>query len=59
MSFTMSMIMSFVITLFNLRGLWTVNLWVQAWALAFVVAFPLVQILAPFGQRLVGRFTQT
>lgn len=58
MSGTMSMIMSLVITLFNLRADWTASHWLHAWALAFVVAFPLIMILAPLGQRLVGRFTQ-
>ncbi len=58
MSLTMSMIMSCVITLFNLRSAWTVEIWMQAWVLAFVVAFPLVLLLAPIGQKLVGRFTQ-
>ncbi|MGH8529322.1 MAG: DUF2798 domain-containing protein [Nevskiales bacterium] len=59
MAFMITMIMSFVITLFNLRAAWTLGHWLQAWALVFVIAFPLILVLAPIGQKLVGRFTQS
>lgn len=55
MSGSMSLIMSLVITLYNLRSTWTVLHWMQAWVLAFSIAFPLVLLLAPIGQRLVAK----
>lgn len=59
MAFNMSGVMSLVITLFNLRAGWTISHWaLHAWPLAFAVAFPLILILAPIGQKLVARLTQ-
>lgn len=57
MATSMSMVMSLVITLFNLRSHWDVQHWLHAWLLAFGVAFPLILILAPLGQKLVARLT--
>lgn len=60
MAGNMSMLMSLVITLFNLRSTWTFNHWaLHAWPLAFSVAFPLILILAPVGQRLAARLTES
>jgi len=55
MALTMSCIMSFVITLFNLG--WVdgiLQIWLKAWAFAFVVAFPTIMIVGPFVRKVVS-----
>lgn len=55
MALQMSLIISAVITYVNVGGGAFPWPWVKVWALAFMVAFPLVLILAPLNQRLVAR----
>ncbi|MCU4674558.1 DUF2798 domain-containing protein [Catenovulum sp. 2E275] len=55
MALTMSCIMSFVITLFNLGWINGVLLiWLKAWAFAFCVAFPTILLVTPFVRKIVG-----
>lgn len=55
MAFFMSCIMSLVITLFNVGLVDHVgSIWLRAWAFAFVVAFPVITVVAPFVRRLVA-----
>ena len=58
MSFTMSMLMSAMVTLLNLGSAGFPDRWLRAWGIAFCVALPLVLILAPIGRRLVARITE-
>jgi hypothetical protein len=54
MSLLMSGIMSGCITIFNLgwiADLW--QIWLQAWAGAFVIAFPTIVLITPLVRRLV------
>lgn len=54
MALLMSCLMSFVITLFNVGLIDNVlQIWLKAWAFAFVVAFPAVILVAPVVHRLV------
>lgn len=54
MALIMSCIMSFVISVFNvgLHGQ-IVQVWLKAWAFAFVVAFPTIMVVAPIVKTLV------
>ncbi|WP_022964375.1 DUF2798 domain-containing protein [Halopseudomonas pelagia] len=55
MALIMSGIMSMVITLFNIGlvdGIWAI--WVKAWMLAFVVAFPTITLVLPMVRYLVS-----
>ncbi|MEZ5530485.1 MAG: DUF2798 domain-containing protein [Porticoccaceae bacterium] len=54
MAMLMSCFMSLVISIFNV-GLVDniVEIWLHAWAFAFVVAFPTVMVVAPMVRRLV------
>ena len=46
--------MSFVITLFNVGFIENVLfIWLKAWAFAFVVAFPTINLVAPVVNKLV------
>ena len=54
MALLMSCIMSFVITLFNVGFIENVLfIWLKAWAFAFVVAFPTINLVAPVVNKLV------
>tara|TARA_Y100001956_G_scaffold70958_1_gene75346 strand:- start:1615 stop:1797 length:183 start_codon:yes stop_codon:yes gene_type:complete len=47
--------MSFVITLFNVGFIENVLfVWLKAWAFAFVVAFPTINLFAPIVNKLVS-----
>ncbi|MGB4812090.1 MAG: DUF2798 domain-containing protein [Methylophilaceae bacterium] len=53
MSFMMSGIMSLVISLFNMGVVPNIlHIWLKAWGFAFVVAFPIITVVAPTAQRL-------
>ena len=55
MALLMSCIMSFVITLFNVGFIENVLFtWLKAWAFAFVVAFPTINLVAPIVNKLVS-----
>ncbi|WP_390446020.1 DUF2798 domain-containing protein [Pseudoalteromonas sp. MTN2-4] len=55
MALLMSCIMSFVITLFNVGFIENVLfVWLKAWAFAFVVAFPTINLVAPIVNKLVS-----
>ena len=55
MALLMSCIMSFVITLFNVGFIENVMfIWLKAWAFAFVVAFPTINVVAPIVNKLVS-----
>lgn len=55
MAFFMSCIMSLVITLFNVGLVEQVTLiWLRAWAFAFVVALPVISVVAPMVRKLVA-----
>jgi hypothetical protein len=55
MALLMSCIMSFVISIFNV-GLVNniVQVWLKAWAFAFVIAFPTITVISPIVHRLVS-----
>jgi TctA family transporter len=55
MALLMSCIMSFVISVFNV-GLVSniVYVWLEAWAFAFIVAFPTITVVAPIVHKLVS-----
>lgn len=55
MSLSMSCVMSFVISMFNV-GLVSnfIPIWLSAWAFAFVVAFPTIIIVTPIAHKLVN-----
>ena len=55
MSFLMSGIMSFVISVFNMG--WVANIveiWLRAWGFAFIVAFPTIFAISPIVHKLVS-----
>lgn len=55
MALLMSCIMSFVITLFNVGFIENILfIWLKAWAFAFVVAFPTINLVAPIVNKLVS-----
>lgn len=55
MSFLMSAIMSFVISLINLGWEQTTwSIWLHAWFMAFVVAFPVILLVGPIVRKLVA-----
>jgi len=55
MSLLMSCIMSLIITLFNLGLVGNLPcVWLRAWALAFVVSFPVIIVVSPAVQKLVN-----
>jgi len=60
MALLMSCLMSLVITVHNIGVvpdlLW---IWLDAWAFAFVVAFPSVMLVAPLVRRLVSVLVRT
>ncbi len=57
MALTMSCVMSALITYINLGSAAFPGLWLKNWLLAFVIAFPAILALAPFGQKLIARIT--
>lgn len=57
MAFNMSMLMSAVLTFVNLGEAGFPGRWLHAWGVAFVVALPLILVLAPLGQRFVAKVT--
>ncbi len=59
MAALMVLIMTFVITSVNVG--WPANfllLWAKAFAVAYVVAVPVIYFLAPFARRFTARFVQ-
>lgn len=59
MSLLMSCIMSFVITVFNLGFVSNLPaIWLRAWSLAFVIAFPTIIAVTPIVRWLVGKVVQ-
>ncbi|HSW11633.1 MAG TPA: DUF2798 domain-containing protein [Solimonas sp.] len=58
MAFSMSMLMSAVLTLVNLGPAGFPGPWLHAWTVAFIVALPLILLLAPLGQRFVAAITE-
>lgn len=54
MAFFMSGAMSLVISIFNI-GIVTniIVIWLNAWGISFIVAFPTIIIISPFVQKLV------
>ena len=60
MALLMSCLMSLVITVYNMGLvpdiLW---IWLNAWAFAFVVAFPAVLLVAPLVRKIVARLVHT
>lgn len=55
MSSFMSCVMSFVINVVNVGFIdGIVFIWLKSWALAFVVAFPTVLLIAPIARKLVA-----
>lgn len=58
MALFMSCIMSFVITLFNVGLVGDLGyIWLKAWLFAFVVAFPVITIVAPLVRNVVSLAT--
>jgi hypothetical protein len=58
MSVTLSGLLSFVITAINSGiGIGFLNRWLRAYGLAWMLAFPLVTLIAPQVRRLVDRIT--
>ena len=56
MAAVMAFIMTFIITLAN--GGWVegfTHLWLKAFAIAYVVAVPIIFVLAPVARKLTGR----
>jgi hypothetical protein len=59
MALFMSCLMSLVITLFNMGLVENVAyVWLRAWAFAFVVAFPVITLVAPVVRRMVAMVTR-
>lgn len=47
--------MSFVLSVFNVGFINTIlNIWLKAWGLAFIVAFPVVLLVSPPVRKLVN-----
>ena len=57
MAFSMSMLMSSMITAINLGAAGFPERWLRAWGIAFTVALPLILVLAPIGRRLVEKIS--
>ncbi len=57
MALTMSCVMSALITYINVGPAAFPMPWMKNWLLAFVIAFPTILVLAPFGQKLIARMT--
>lgn len=57
MALSMSCAMSALITFINVGASAFPMPWLRNWGVAFVIAFPVVLVLAPLGQRLIARFT--
>jgi len=57
MAFSMSMLMSAMVTFLNLGAEGFPFRWLRAWGIAFSVAFPLVMILSPICRRLVNKIS--
>lgn len=54
MALLMSSIMSFIISIFNIgivNGIFFI--WLKAWALAFIIAFPTIILITPLVRKLV------
>ena len=58
MAFTMSMLMSAMVTLLNLGLAGFPWRWLRAWSIAFTVALPLILVLAPLGRRFAAAVTE-
>lgn len=54
MAFTMSMLMSAMVTFINLGIGGFPERWLRAWGIAFAVALPLILILSPIGRRIAA-----
>lgn len=55
MALLMSCIMSFVISVFNVGLVSNIfYVWIEAWAFAFIVAFPTITVVAPIVHKLVS-----
>lgn len=55
MALLMSCVMSLVITVFNVGFVDQImNIWLKAWGMAFVVAFPVVVLISPVVKKLVS-----
>ena len=60
MALLMSCIMSFFISVFNIgavEGIWVI--WIKAWILGFIVAFPTVLMVSPIVKKLVEVLVDT
>jgi hypothetical protein len=60
MALLMSCLMSLVITVHNIGLVPDLfSIWLQAWAFAFMVAFPAVMLVAPLVRKLVATLVRT
>ena len=57
MALSMSCVMSALITYINVGSVAFPMPWLKNWMVAFVIAFPAILLLAPFGQKLIARIT--
>ena len=58
MAFSMSMLMSAMVTFINLGWGGFPWRWLRAWGVAFTVALPLILVLSPIGRRVAAAVSQ-